>query len=518
MKRRKFLRHLSHTMAIPGLAGSLGLNNSYGKQLESLLRMASAEGKALVLIFLEGGNDGLNTLIPLDAMSALSSVRPHVVMPESKLIKLPGQDSALHPALQNFKSFFTEGRLGIIQSVGYPEQNFSHFRSTDIWMSGSNSNELINSGWAGRYLNNEFPGFPEEYPTTDNPDPLAIEIGNGGSLLFQGPSASMGMVLSGADSFYKLINNEEEDAPETNAGDKLRYVRLIARQSEQYGESVVNAANKVKQQASYAEDNLSQQLKVVSRLIAGGLKTPLYLVRLGGFDTHDNQVESSDHTIGEHADLLKSLNDGITSFMNDLEFLGIDDQVIGMTFSEFGRRIISNASLGTDHGSAAPLFVFGNAVKGGILGSNPVISRNSMYDDNIEMQFDFRQIYASVLSQWFEKDNQSVDDVMLGSFEQVPIIGDSELITNAEDPFKQNNLKVFPNPLNNDATIRYQSDGSTVKIELINMSGKKMANIYQGPSNPGENLIKWKTQNLPKGNYILLVQGQTFKRQYKLIK
>lgn len=518
MKRRKFLRHLTHSLAIPGLAGSLGLNSSYGRQLESLLRMASAEGKALVLIFLEGGNDGLNTLIPLDAMSALSSVRPHVVIPESKLIKLPGKDLALHPSLENFKSLYTEGRLGIVQSVGYPNQNFSHFRSTDIWMSGSNSNELINSGWIGRYLNNEFPGFPESYPTTDNPDPLAIEIGNGGSLLFQGPSATMGMVLSGADSFYKLINNQEEEAPQTNAGDKLRYVRLIARQAEQYGEVVINAANKIKQQASYAEDNLSQQLKVVARLVAGGLKTPLYLVRLGGFDTHDNQVETSDHTKGEHADLLKNLNDGIASFMKDLKYLGIDDRVIGMTFSEFGRRIISNASLGTDHGSAAPLFVFGNAVKGGVLGFNPIISKDSMYDDNIDMQFDFRQIYASVLSQWFEKDNQSVNNIMLSSFEEIPVIGDSNVITETTNPFTKNDLMVFPNPLGDAATITYQSDGSHVTIDLININGQKLANVYHGSSNHGKNLIRWETQRIPSGNYILIVRGQTFQRQFKIVK
>lgn len=517
MKRRKFLRHLSHSLAIPGLVGSLGLGDSYGRRLESFLQLASEQGKVMVLIFLEGGNDGLNTVIPLDATSALNRVRPHVILPDNKMLKIPGQDLAFHPSLSGFRSLYSEGRLGIVQSVGYPEQNFSHFRSTDIWMSGSNSDELVNSGWIGRYLNKEFAGFPEEYPTEDNPDPLAIEIGNGGSLLFQGPSAAMGMVLSGADSFYKLINNEEEDAPPTTAGDKLRYVRLIARQAQQYGDVVVAAAQKVSQQREYAEDNLSQQLKVVARLIAGGLQTPLYLVRLGSFDTHDNQVAEGDHTKGEHAELLQSLDRGVTAFMQDLEFLGVDDRVVGMTFSEFGRRIISNASNGTDHGSAAPLFVFGNAVSGGVLGTNPVISPNADHSDNIAMQFDFRQVYASVLSQWFDQDQAAVDTVMMRNFEQLPLIGDKALITQT-DSLRTPRAMIYPNPVGAETRIQYISDGSPVMIELIGMDGRRQQTVFRGPSLPGENTLAWNTNRLARGQYVLHIKGKSFSEQVRFIK
>ena len=517
MRRRKFLRHITHSMAIPGLAGSLGLTNGYSMNLQKLLSMASAEGKVLVLIFLEGGNYGLNTVIPLNRMSAMSQVRPHVFLPESRLLKLPGKDLALHPALKNLRSLYTENRLGIVQSVGYPDQNFSHFRSTDIWMSGSNSDELINNGWIGRHLASDFQGYPEQFPNEEHPDPLAIEIGNGGSLLFQGPEAAMSMVLSGADSFYKLLNNEEEEAPATKAGDKLRFIRLIARQAEQYGDVVLEAARKANNLADYEADDLSQQLQIVARLIAGGLQTPLYMVRLGGFDTHDNQVESSDHTLGEHTELLKALDDGIMSFMTDLEQHNIADRVVGMTFSEFGRRITSNASLGTDHGTAAPLFVFGNKVQGDVLGENPIFSESATYQDNIAMQYDFRQVYASMLSQWFEKDDQSVENTLLRNFEQIPLIGDGVITSVSNDVFGAE-ISVYPNPIQETTIIRYIADGSPVKIDLYGINGQLVERIYRGAAGAGKNEILWHTSQLQPGQYVVRLQGEKLNGYFKVIK
>ena len=362
---------------------------------------ATETDRVLVMIFLNGGNDGLNTVIPLDQMGVLQSLRPHVVLPEASLLRLSGQDKlALHPSLQGMRSLYDEGRMKIIQNVGYPEQDYSHFRSTDIWMSASGSDELLVSGWAGRYLHNEFPNFPEEYPNTQMPDPLAVEIGYSGSLLFQGPAANMGMVIADPTAFYRLIENTEEEAPDTKAGEKLRYVRLVARQSQQYGEVVKAAAERVNTQANYPDDNpLAQQLKVVARLIAGGLKTRMYMVQLGGFDTHDAQVEDADHTTGEHADLLRQLDTAVSSFMNDLRYQGVSDRVMGMTFSEFGRRIVSNASLGTDHGASAPMFIFGDQVEPGVLGTNPQLDVQMSYVDNLPYEHDFRSVYSSIMEQ-----------------------------------------------------------------------------------------------------------------------
>ena len=444
MKRRDFIRHSAHAVTIPALLGPLGLKG-WGK---ALMKKALETDKVLVLVYLQGGNDGLNTVVPLNGLSALNNARPHVILPENTLLPLPGTEVGLHPALTGFQSLFSEDRLRIIQSVGYPEQNYSHFRSTDIWMSGSDSDVLLTSGWAGRFLEQQYPGFPEGYPNESVTDPLSIEIGYGSTMLFQGPEAAMSMVLRDPTDFYNLLENVEEEVPDTYAGEKLRHIRMTAKQSQLYGTVVKQAADRVTTQQPYPETELAQQLKIVARLIEGGLKTPLYLVRINGFDTHDSQVEDNDHTAGEHADLLKELDDAVMAFMADLESHNVDDKVLGMTFSEFGRRIISNASSGTDHGAAAPLFLFGNNLEPGILGSNPTIPENATKYDNLPWEFDFRQIYSSVIQQWFEISEMESENILYHSFEPVQIIkSESSGPGTFVDPRdRSENFRVYPNP------------------------------------------------------------------------
>ncbi len=517
MKRRKFLRHTFHSMAATGLAGSFGTSLPINKVFASVMRNAIENDRILVMIYLEGGNDGLNTLVPLDKMSALNSVRPHVILPENRLIELPGYDLGLHPSLNGFSSLFQEGRLKIVQSVGYPEQNFSHFRSQDIWMTASGAKEVINSGWSGRYLDQQYPGFPEDFPNELMPDPLAIEIGYGSSLLFQGPNTSMSMVVNDPTSFYRLVDNIDDEPLETRVGDKLQYIQTIKKQSQVYGEVVRNAAEKVKNQQSFPQSGLGEQLKIVSRLIAGGLQTPVYLVRLGGFDTHDAQVLSNDHTKGEHSELLKELNDAVMAFMNDLESHGNADKVIGMTFSEFGRRIVSNASLGTDHGSAAPMFLFGNEIKGGVLGQNPEIRSNMSYEDNLPIQNDFRQVYASVLEQWFGLDGSQSSDLMYNSFDTVPVIGRVEKITGLEEKIDQS-FRIYPNPLKPQSFIQFQSGGDNIIVELLDLNGKMVQKIYRGQTRNGINELSWNTDGLPSGPYLVVFKGDGFNKVMKVIK
>ncbi|REE01288.1 DUF1501 domain-containing protein [Marinoscillum furvescens] len=516
MRRRSFLRHVTHSLAVPGVLGSMGFRMPGPNSLPSLLRMAADQDRVLVLVFLEGGNDGLNTVVPLDQLSVLNKLRPHVILPEERLHRLPDADIGLHPALGGLKSLYNENRLQVIQNVGYPAQNYSHFRSTDIWMSGSDSDELINSGWTGRYLADEFPGYPEAFPNDDMADPLSIEMGYGSSLLFQGPQSTMSMVIGDPNSFYELVDNEEPEVPDTLAGDKLRYIRLIAKQSQQYGEVVTAAAHKVKKQQDFPQTYIGQQLQIVSRLIAGGLRTPLYLVRLGGFDTHDAQVEEGDHTTGEHNELLTQLDEAVMAFMKDLEYQGTDDKVLGMTFSEFGRRIVSNASLGTDHGAAAPMFFFGNAVKGGVVGNNPQLSSSMSYDDNLPWEFDFRQLYGSVMDQWLGASNDRIQNALFDTYDPVEIIGNRARLLAGQKP-ETRGIIVYPNPLNGHATIRVSATQEPVAIQLIDLQGRRLETMYTGVI-AGEQSFQWDTHRLPRGKYFVTVTGQNTRRVFPVVK
>lgn len=519
MNRRSFIKHVGHSVAIPGIIGSLGFSNQVSAHMARLLSYAQENDRVLVLIYLRGGNDGLNTLVPLDQLSALNAVRPHVVLPEKKLLPLKRTETALHPELSGFQSLYHEGKMQIIQSVGYPEPNLSHFRSTDIWMSGSDSNKFVHSGWTGRYLQNEFPAYPEGFPNEANPHPLAIEIGARSSLLFQGPRTPMSMVIRDPASFYNLLDDVGDEAPDTVAGDKLGYIRTVARQSQVYGQVVKEAADKVTQHVDYTPNTLSDQLKIVTKLIAGGLQTSLYLINYGGFDTHSKQVEESDHTTGWHAGELKDLNDGVVDFMRDLEFHGLEERVVGMTFSEFGRRIVSNASFGTDHGTAAPMFIFGNKVAGGqIIGKNPVIPANATVEDNLEMEFDYRQVYGSVLEQWLGASSESVKSVLFDEFSTLPVIGEGVVSSVGRGVESAESLSVYPNPLNGAASIEFNSYGERVEVDLIDLNGRPIQRIFSGHLPSGRQLIKWNTHHLSTGRYVVVVKGAQINRSQMVIK
>lgn len=522
MRRRDFIKNTASGLVLPTIAGGVGFKTLEMTNLAHALSMVSETDKTVVMIYLSGGNDGLNTVVPLDQLSALNSVREHVVLPESSLLNLNGTDVGLHPALTDLKDLYDEGRLSILQNVGYPNPDFSHFRSTDIWMSGSASDVVVNSGWTGRYLDYQYPGYPTNYPNDNNPHPLAIEIGWNSSMLFQGGSNNLGMVINDPEYFYELINEETPDAPDTRAGERLEYVRLVAKQSQVYGAVVKEAADKVTTQGNYPADNwLAEQLKIVARLIAGGLKTKLYLVEYGGFDTHDNQVNWNDHTQGEHANLLGQVSQAIGAFMKDCDGLGVTDRVLGMTFSEFGRRVVSNASGGTDHGTSAPMFLFGNNVNGGVIGDNPVIPSNAEYWYNMDMQYDFRQVYSTIFGQWFCLPDDAVQNLMYDSFNQLPFIKNSPCsVVNTKDHVVHGNdmIKVFPNPVMDFAQIEFQGNGGMVSIDVFDLNGRKVASPFRGKYSKGTHVQGFAVHNYPSGTYMIRYTSGSVTQSAKLVK
>ena len=220
----------------------------------------------------------------------------------------------------------------------------------DIWQSASDYDEFITSGWVGRYLEDRHPSFPNNYPNETYPHPLAIELGHQTSLMLTGQYTFPSFTANNPSHFSEIINEFDHNYPNTRSGDKLKYIQMIAKQSNLYSQVVKEAYESVGNTVAFPNTHLGWQFEIISRLIKGGLNTRVYVAQIGGFDTHDRQVDLSDATKGEHAYILKELNDSVTALIKSLDASGDSDRVLTMTFSEFGRTIVSNGSYGTDHG------------------------------------------------------------------------------------------------------------------------------------------------------------------------
>ena len=333
---------------------------------------------------------------------------------------------------------------------------------------------------------------------------------------------SMGMSITSPTDFYNLVGGVLDPAPDSNSGKELSYIRLIAQQTRQYADAIRNAAYKVTDQLPYPPNNgLADQLRIVARLIKGGLGTRVYMVSVGGFDTHSLQVQSGDNTLGRHADLLRTVSDGIKAFMDDLQHLGIQDRVVGMTYSEFGRRIRSNSSMGTDHGAAAPVFVFGGKVQGGVLGHNPVIPAQVSVEDNVPFQYDFRSVYATLLQDWFCTDQQVLQTVLLRNYQTLPLLQDgscSLTIPGANQGSRNLLVSNHPNPFTQRTRIVFQTNGDHVLLQIMNGQGRVVAVPVDGEFLPGTRSVEWDSGALASGVYYVRYQSGTLQQVWSMLK
>ncbi|HUR67359.1 MAG TPA: DUF1501 domain-containing protein [Chitinophagaceae bacterium] len=524
MKRRDFLFNTIPAAALlPEVIDGYSVKafNMESPLVQALMRGDTLTDHVLVIVQLSGGNDGLNMVIPVADYSNYFNARSNVAIPQNRVLSIAGVNgTGLHPAMTGLQSLFSEGKAKVIQAVGYPQPNFSHFRATDIWMSASNSTQEVYSGWAGRYLNYEYPNFPVNYPNADMTDPLAIQIGSTTSLTTQGPIVNMGMSITNPTTFYNLITGVTDPAPNTPAGKELSYIRTVNQQTQKYATVIRNAANLVPTQGAYPANNtLGDQLRIVARLVKGGLKTRVYMVSFGGFDTHSVQVNSADTTTGAHATLLQRVSDAIRAFQEDLRGLGVEQRVVGMTYSEFGRRIKSNSSTGTDHGAAAPMFLFGTSVESGMLGVNPTIPVNANVNDNVPMQYDFRSVYSTLLEKWFCLDRTIVDSLfppgINAQLQNLPLIKPG-LCTGVAPPPPPPTGKPLPpdlmiqnrpNPFWHDTEILFRTAGGHTFIQVMDTMGRVIATLVDADYQPGEYKITFKAEHLPTGVYYARFQN-----------
>lgn len=508
MDRRNFILRTSGAVSLPLMINGLPMKAFDGPLLGDLFNTTEATDRVLVLIQLNGGNDGLNTVLPLDQYSALMQARANVAIPEAKALKLTDA-VGLHPVMTGVRDLFTEKKVAIVHGAGYPNPNLSHFRSTDIWMTASASNQVITSGWLGRYMHRDYPGYPEGYPNETMPDPIAIQMSAVVSLALTGQDQhSLGIALQDPETFYQLVSGTTSgggDLPtEKNARANVAYVREVQAKSLTYSNVIKGAADKASNQVTYPSANrLADQLKIVARLIAGGLKTRVYVVTLGGFDTHAGQVVESDVATGTHATLLQQLSDAVLAFQRDIEALKVDHRVVSMTFSEFGRRVASNLSLGTDHGTAAPMLFFGTLVEDGMRGTHP--SLTDLDNGNLKMQIDFRAVYASVLQQWFGADEAVLRDVLFQDFSTVPVIKTSP--TSVSESASDHDLRllpVTPNPVRGQATIRFEVGSSErVHLAVYDMLGFHVVTLVDHAVDAGQHQADFQANGLPSGTYMV---------------
>ncbi len=365
----------------------------------------------LVLVQLAGGNDGLNTVIPYEDPEYYR-LRPTIGIKKEDALRLD-DTLGLHPSLAALHALMSEGRAGIIQNVGYPNPNHSHFRSSEIWETGSESNQFLPTGWIGRFLDNACGGEPGT--AGSGGDPVAVHVTNElpQSFLAGKPHSTFGLRTGGGNrnnrenlAFLEKLVKEDDHEANANAS-FLRATMMDALVTEQRVQKVLGG---YRAESVYPGNNFAQSLRNVAALISSGMSTRVYFVSLGGFDTHSNQTNN-------HANLLRTLSEGLAAFQKDLVAKKLDSQVLTMTFSEFGRRPNENESRGTDHGTAAPLFVMGSGIKGPLHGTAP--SLNLKKNQDLVFSTDFRQVYATVLDKWFAC---PTDQVLGKGYEPLPFI------------------------------------------------------------------------------------------------
>jgi uncharacterized protein (DUF1501 family) len=386
MDRRKFLQTSS-------LASGAFFLPSFLKAFER--RPLPAGNKNLVIIQLSGGNDGLNTLVPFEN-DIYYNKRKSLALPKEGLIRLNDQ-LGMNPALQALKEVYDQGWMGVLNSVGYPNPDRSHFRSMDIWHSASNANEFLNTGWIGRYLDSNCGACNKPYQAIEADDTL--------SLAMKGENRK-GLAIRDAGNFYKatrepFFNTLAQDAnPDMLNEDNLGYLYKTMIETCSSADYINNAIRTFDNKAEYPNTAFSKQLKMISRFIQSGLETKVYYVSLTGFDTHVGQKGTQDR-------LLKEWAEGVQTFLKDLRQGGKLDDTLVMTFSEFGRRVEQNASNGTDHGTANNVFLFGGKLnKKGILNDAPDLE--NLDNGDLKYQVDFRSVYATIVSKWLEVDDEAI--------------------------------------------------------------------------------------------------------------
>ena len=395
MKRREFIQLSalgSTALLVPGFVRSAALSK--------LIAESTADGKKLIVIQMSGGNDGLNTIIPYQN-DIYYKLRPTLAIKKSDVLTLT-DELAMHKSLGGLKELFDKGYVSVINNVGYPNPDLSHFRSMDIWHSASDSDKCLTTGWIGRYLDHQCDGCAKPYS--------AIEIDDTLSLAMKGYQVK-GLALHDTGLFYKLAKGLDSGTVIDTRNENLNYLYKTLVETEESADYLYEKSKIHATPATYPDDGFAKNLKTIGELIVAGASTSVFYASISGFDTHVNQA-------GQQERNLTKVSGGIKALVSHLTQAGRMDDVLIMVFSEFGRRVKQNASNGTDHGKANNVFIISSQLKkAGIYNQTPDLEH--LDDGDVAYSIDFRSIYATLMNKWLKADDAKI----LGrSFDQLGFI------------------------------------------------------------------------------------------------
>jgi len=541
--RRSFLQALGIAGSGSMMLGANMLTASSPSPLAAAISAAETDN-ILILVRLSGGNDGLSTVIPINQYDLYANARPNIYIPESKVLKMT-DEFGIPTYMGALQPMWNEGQFKAVHGVGYDNQSLSHFTGTDIFANTDLTTtgfDGLNTGWWGRHFEQEYPDYLMNPPVA----PAAVQIGNFGSLVFQGEETNYAFVASSIEQLEQIVDDGAYygfDAPELEDcmyGDQLKFLRGVANTTEKYSGLIYEAYQRGSNQIEYQDNSFARQMALIARLIKGNLGTKVYMVTLGGFDTHGNQPL-------QHERLMTYLSVALDNFYDDIAFTQQDDKVLSMTFSEFGRRIYENGSNGTDHGKAAPTLFFGSGLNGSaFVGEHPDLN-DPDGRGNLDKTMDFRDLYATVMAEWLCIPVADVEQHLLGhtynpinlgfncSGVDIPDIAYSDGTPTPPDQ-PDSTDPTPPNPTLTDAIVHkpfYPTDenphiylempfSAHVDIQLYNIMGQKVGTIFNEMVMEGSREISIREsvrQNLATGKYIyrILVQDQKMAKSVMIV-
>jgi uncharacterized protein (DUF1501 family) len=513
MKRRHFLTMLASTgIAVPAIGSAAPAMRMYAHAASPdnplsggfSAPVTHATDNVLVLLRLFGGNDGLNTFVPYQSSDYYYARRKSsgqdISIAAERVLKIHNSSTmGFHPALKPLHTLYEEKKVCVIQNVGYPEQDLSHFRSNDIWLSGTNANEYKESGWLGRFLEERYPDYPNVLPR----DPFAVEVGRSLGRTFMGEHTHLGVNI--ADTSFVPVKPRATAALPSKSGVEQEYIRQMMLQSSTFLQSALRAEDAVggKNRVQYPDTDWAKSMAFVGRMIAGGMATQVYLVNMPLWDFHLNQIN-------DQRDYLEKLSGAMYAFQRDMEACGVEKRVTMMTVSEFGRRVTTSES-GTDHGAGSCMFVVGAGVQAGIIGYDPDVSSLDA-NENLKWHYDFRQIYASVLSQWFgAKESDMASALMQRRYTQVPIFQNHQLRAVSVDADATSNIPtrtrgitaIYPQPASDTLTLEFAglNPRNYAVLTLVDLQGRQML----APMPVAQSVMTVNVRSLASGHYLAML-------------